>query len=128
MDGGIRVPTLVRWPGVVKAGTVIDVPTSMMDVLPTVASVIEARQPTDRIIDGVNILPLLRADANTRPPHQFLVHYCCENVHAARYTPGNGTQHCIQVSGVLAARPPAQNGKGKINLSTYRRDECCTPR
>ena len=90
MDGGIRVPTLIRWPSVVKAGTVIDVPTSMMDVLPTVVSVIDGRLPTDRTIDGVNILPLLSTDRNARPPHDLLVHYCCQSIHAARYTPGNG--------------------------------------
>lgn len=91
MDGGIRVPTLVRWPGVVKPGTVIDVPTSMMDVLPTVVSVIDGQLPTDRKIDGVDILPLLAADQSAKPPHKLLVHYCCETVHAARYTPGNGS-------------------------------------
>ena len=99
MDGGIRVPTLIRWPGVVKAGSVIDVPTSHLDVLPTVAGVIEGKPPTDRVIDGVDILPLLKAGHHylPSPPHHFLVHYCCDDIHSARYTPGNGRKPFICV-------------------------------
>lgn len=47
-EGGIRVPGLVRWPGKLPAGKVIEEPTSLMDILPTVAALAGATVPQDR--------------------------------------------------------------------------------
>ena len=90
MEGGIRVPTVARWPGVIQPGSVIDLPTSTMDVLPTVTNIINGQLPKDRIIDGVDIGAVLRGD-DDEVPRDFLVHYCGNLVHATRYTPGDGT-------------------------------------
>lgn len=89
MDGGIRVPTIARYPGVVKPGSVIDFPTSMMDVFPTVAEIIGGSLP-NRTMDGTSLIPLLK-DNVQKPPHDFLIHYCGDQIHGARYVPGNGT-------------------------------------
>jgi len=45
--------------------------------------------PTDRVIDGTNIYPLLTGQDST-PPHRFLFHYCGVDIHSARFTPDNG--------------------------------------
>ena len=47
-DGGIRVPTLMRWRDVIPAATQLDVATSQMDLLPTLASATGVRLPDDR--------------------------------------------------------------------------------
>lgn len=47
-EGGIRVPGLIRWPGRLLAGKVIDEPTSLMDMLPTLAAVSGGMVPQDR--------------------------------------------------------------------------------
>lgn len=47
-EGGIRVPGLLRWPGVLEAGLEVDAPTSNMDVFPTVAALAGAALPQDR--------------------------------------------------------------------------------
>lgn len=47
-EGGIRVPGLLRWPGVVRAGAYIDEPTSNMDVFPTIVKLADAQVPSDR--------------------------------------------------------------------------------
>lgn len=47
-EGGIRVPGLFRWPGRLPAGGVIDEPTSLMDVFPTVVSLAGGELPRDR--------------------------------------------------------------------------------
>ena len=95
MEGGIRVPTAARWPGVIPPGSVIDVPTSLMDVMPTVTNIIQGQLPTDRIIDGVDIGAILSGDS-VKPPHEFFVHYCGHMIHAARYTPGDGEYNMLQ--------------------------------
>jgi len=88
------MPTVAMWKGNIKPNTTIDVPTSHMDILPTLLSIWGEATPTDRIIDGRNIYPLLTGQDLT-PPHRFLMHYCGTEIHAARYTPDNGKQRII---------------------------------
>lgn len=60
-EGGIRVPFLVRWPGVIPAGTTSDEPVSSVDVFPTVMDITSTALPGDRAIDGVSLLPHLKS-------------------------------------------------------------------
>ncbi len=55
-EGGIRVPMLVKWPERITPGTVIDTPVAHIDLLPTLAAAAGAELPSDRIIDGKNLL------------------------------------------------------------------------
>ena len=57
-DGGIRVPTIVRWPGRVRAGSVSDFPWYFADFLPTVADIAGFGVPDG--LDGTSILPVLQ--------------------------------------------------------------------
>lgn len=65
-EGGIRVPFIVRWPGVVPAATVSHALTMGIDVRPTVAQAIGLPLAADRPIDGRSLLDHLRSGA-TRP-------------------------------------------------------------
>jgi len=56
-EGGIRVPTIVRWPGKIKAGATSNFPWAFWDFLPTAAEIATAKPPPD--IDGISILPTL---------------------------------------------------------------------
>ncbi|WP_182869146.1 sulfatase-like hydrolase/transferase [Rhodopirellula sp. JC639] len=56
-EGGIRVPGIVRWPGKIRPGTVSDVPIIGSDIFTTVLEIAGAPVPSDRTIDGVNLLP-----------------------------------------------------------------------
>ncbi|NXD07525.1 ARSD Arylsulfatase, partial [Nothocercus nigrocapillus] len=47
-EGGIRVPGIFRWPGMLPANTVIDEPTSLMDIYPTVVHLAGGALPQDR--------------------------------------------------------------------------------
>lgn len=47
-EGGIRIPGILHWPGVLPAGKVIDEPTSNMDIFPTVLNLAGAFIPSDR--------------------------------------------------------------------------------
>ena len=58
-EGGMRVPCVVRWPGKIPAGTSSNLITSTIDLLPTFAAISGGKTPNDRIIDGVNIWPVL---------------------------------------------------------------------
>ena len=56
MEGSLRVPFMLRWPGRVPAGVVTDEIVHVTDLYPTLARVVAARAPTDRPIDGVDQL------------------------------------------------------------------------
>ncbi|XP_027970804.1 arylsulfatase E [Eumetopias jubatus] len=83
-EGGIRVPAIFRWPGVLPAGRVIHEPTSLMDVFPTVVQLGGGEVPQDRVIDGRDLLPLLLGAAQ-HSDHEFLLHYCENFLHAVRW-------------------------------------------
>ncbi len=61
MEGGIRVPCVIRWTGRIPAGTVSNELVHEVDFFPTIAAAVGAPDivPADRAIDGVNQLPFL---------------------------------------------------------------------
>jgi uncharacterized sulfatase len=67
-EGGVRVPFVAKWPGRIAPGTQYKAPVSSIDILPTVLAAAGARLPTDRVIDGVNLLPFLSTQAAAQPP------------------------------------------------------------
>ncbi|XP_008105369.2 arylsulfatase H [Anolis carolinensis] len=83
-EGGIRVPGIFRWPGMLPANTVVDEPTSLMDVYPTITHLAGGILPQDRIIDGKNLFPLLQQKVK-HSEHDFMFHYCGSYLHAVRW-------------------------------------------
>ena len=61
MEGGIRTPCVIRWPGRIPAGRVSNELVHEIDLFPTIAAAVGAPDivPDDRILDGVNQLPFL---------------------------------------------------------------------
>jgi arylsulfatase A-like enzyme len=72
-DGGIRVPLLIRWPGVTKVGASIDTPVISMDFFPTLIQATGKTQTTLPHADGVNLLPLLKGEK--LPERSLYWHY-----------------------------------------------------
>jgi len=73
-EGGIRVPTLMRWPEKIPAGTSCDELACTVDMLPTIAGMIGAKLP-DHKIDGHDILPLMMGTAGAASPHETMPCY-----------------------------------------------------
>lgn len=59
-EGGIRVPFIARWPGVVPAGARNDFPSAAWDLLPTFCEFAQAPIPAG--LDGISLLPALRGE------------------------------------------------------------------
>ncbi len=68
-DGGVRVPAIAWWPGRIPAGQVSSEILASIDVFPTVVSAAGGRLPDDRVIDGRDILPLLKGQV-AESPHE----------------------------------------------------------
>ena len=73
-EGGQRVPCLMRWKGTIPQGFVCNKLVSGIDILPTLASIAGALLPQKKI-DGVNILSLMKGDANANPRKSFYYYY-----------------------------------------------------
>ena len=61
-EGGIREPFIARWPGVIKPGASNSTPVINVDLFPTFLAVAGASTPAGKVLDGENLLPLLRGD------------------------------------------------------------------
>ena len=65
-DGGMHVPMIMHWPGVIPRGKVVREVGSHLDLLPTIAKIAGAALPDDRTLDGSDALPLITQDAPSR--------------------------------------------------------------
>ncbi|MDQ8196113.1 sulfatase [Coraliomargarita sp. SDUM461004] len=61
-EGGIRVPTVIAWPGVTKPGSKSEVIIQSTDYYPTLLINLGIDLPVNHIVDGVNIMPALEGD------------------------------------------------------------------
>lgn len=72
-DGGIREPLLVRWPEVVKPGSLVSEPVSSPDFFPTLLDVAGVQGQPGQVLDGVSLLPVFRG--GTLPERAMFWHY-----------------------------------------------------
>jgi arylsulfatase A-like enzyme len=75
LEGGVRVPMIMRWPGRVPAGKDYHGMVSSMDVYPTLVGAAGLQMPEDQPTDGVNLMPFINGDDETEP-HEWL---CWQN-------------------------------------------------
>ncbi len=60
-EGGVRVPMIARWPGVIKAGSTSSVPVINLDLYPTFIAAAGGKVPEGKVLDGESLLPLFRS-------------------------------------------------------------------
>jgi len=84
MEGGMRVPCVMRWPGHIPAGKICDKLTTTMDLLPTFARLAGTAPPNDRVIDGRDIWPLMACEEGAESPHGAFYYYHIDQLQAVR--------------------------------------------
>jgi arylsulfatase A-like enzyme len=82
-EGGVRVPMIARWPGKIPPGTRCDEFAATIDVLPTVAKIIQAELPSETI-DGKDIASLLFPEQPAESPHESYYIYFDQQLQAVR--------------------------------------------
>lgn len=70
-EGGVRSPTIARWPDKIKAGSVSDYPWAFWDVMPTFAEVGKASAYVPNDIDGHSIVPTLFGKSQPLPEYTY---------------------------------------------------------
>jgi arylsulfatase A-like enzyme len=79
-EGGIRVPLLIKWPGVAKSGHVVSEPVISTDLYPTCLAAAGLPARPNQHLDGVNLRPALTGDGPLAPRSLFW-HYPHYNEH-----------------------------------------------
>jgi len=82
-EGGFRVPFIARWPGVIPPATTSPEMSMNFDLFVTCLQLAGAAPPEDRIIDGKDILPVLKGEASS--PHDTLFYYDTRTLVAVRH-------------------------------------------
>lgn len=82
-EGGHHVPFLIKWPGLTKPGEVSSALVSQIDIMATLAAMLDFDLPDDAAEDSHNLLPLLKGEAESvRDTH---VHNTFANSYAIRH-------------------------------------------
>jgi arylsulfatase len=98
-EGGYRVPTLIRWPGVIKPGTINNDVFAHEDMLPTLLAAAGAPDVKEKLLkgypdggtsykvhlDGYNLLPYFKGEVAEAPRKEFLYWTDDGNLAALRY-------------------------------------------
>lgn len=73
-EGGMRVPAVVQFPGVIPANQVIEGNASTMDLYTTIIKMAGGNVPQDRVVDGKDIMPLLTGKVRDTGEPMFYYH------------------------------------------------------
>jgi arylsulfatase len=84
-EGGLRVPCIMRWPGKIPSGRVCREMITSMDLLPTFAKLAGAEMPQDRIVDGVDVFPVIAGEPGAKNPRETFLFYCYNHLQAVRH-------------------------------------------
>jgi len=73
LEGGTRIPFIIKWPGQIEPGSSYDKPVINLDIVPTLASFIGFKNMEKYNFDGVNILPYINGEIGSeKSPHENL--------------------------------------------------------
>ena len=87
-EGGHRVPFIARWPGKIPAGTTCDETICHVDLMATLAALLDVKLPADAGVDSVNILPALLGEKRKAPLREATVHHSGQGKFAIRRATG----------------------------------------
>jgi arylsulfatase A len=109
-EGGVRVPTIARWPGKIAPGSVCDAVAGTIDMLPTCVSLAGGTVPATPVIDGRDISPLLfgKTKESQREAHYYFAGY---NLQAVRQGPWK-LAIAAQPENMGTGAPSDASGKG----------------
>ena len=83
-EGGHHVPMIIKWPGQVAAGSISHEVISQVDVMATLAAIVNAQLPEGSAPDSYNLLPLITGQDYQQPLRALTVHNTFENTWGIR--------------------------------------------
>jgi arylsulfatase A-like enzyme len=83
-EGGHHVPFIVKWPGKISAGTVSDEVISQIDIMATLAEMVNIKLPENAAPDSYNLLPVLKGEKYASPLREATIHNTSNEVWGIR--------------------------------------------
>jgi arylsulfatase A-like enzyme len=117
LEGGLRVPAIVRWRGRVKAGGVVRQPAITMDWMPTFLAMAGVEGPSGYAADGMDLSPWLTGDAAVRERQFFWRHR-----YAAQRAMREGKWKWLSIRGNTFLFDLEADPQEKANRKTLERD------
>ena len=109
-EGGVRVPTVVRWPGKVAEGSARDFVSGFEDWMPTLLDAVGAGGTVPQSVDGISLLPTLLGKEQSQREYLY------------REFPSYGGQQTIRVGDWKAVRQNMSKGNLKVELYNLAED------
>ncbi|MEZ6088171.1 MAG: arylsulfatase [Pirellulaceae bacterium] len=109
-EGGVRVPTVVRWPGRVAAGSTSDYISGFEDWLPTVMDILGKPDAAPEGINGISLQPTLLGKSQPTRPYLY------------REFPSYGGQQTLRIGDFKAVRQNMSKGNLEIELYNIAED------
>ncbi len=108
-EGGVRVPTIARWPGKIQPGSVCDAVAGTIDFMPTAVSMAGGILPSNPVIDGRDISSLLfgKSKESQREAHYYFTGYKLQAVRQGPWKLAIATQP--DTAGQQASENPKTN-------------------
>ncbi len=120
MEGGVRTPCLIRWPGRIPAGQVSNEIVHQLDLFPTFAAAAGATVPSDRAFDGVNQLPFLEGK-QAKSNRQSVLFFTGNQVRAVKW--GDWKFHYMYQNNGDPTGTPAGSPTRLFNLRSDPKEE-----
>ena len=135
-EGAFRVPTLIRWPGVIKPGQVINDVCAHEDLIPTfaaaagepdlVAKVMKGYQANGKTfkvhLDGYNLMPFLKGEVKESPRKEFIYWSDDGDLMAIRYEHGKPRSS----SNTRRSPPRRRSACGRVSSQSCASRTCIT--
>ena len=83
-EGGHRVPFIVKWPGIIKAGSVSNEVLNQVDVMSTIASIVGYELNNEVAVDSYNMLPVWKGETYKSPVREATIQNTKDNMYAVR--------------------------------------------
>ncbi|MDA0347439.1 MAG: sulfatase [Verrucomicrobia bacterium] len=111
-EGGLRVPVIAYMPGTIPQGVVNHHPAATIDILPTICDLTQIPVPTDRTIDGMSILNMLK-DSSHPSPHEAI--FGMSGANLAMIRSGNWKLHVRNPGSVNMVDLPPEEARKRLN-------------
>ncbi len=136
-EGGFRVPMMIRWPGVVKPGTISNEIVSNLDWFPTLCAAAGMPDVKEKLaegtnlngkdfkvhLDGYNLMPYLKGDQEKGPREQIYYFDQSGNLNAVRWNDWK-VSFAVNAGGNIATstrEEPAWAGITNLRMDPYER-------
>ena len=105
-EGGVRVPLIARWPGVIKPGVTSDAPVMSIDFYPTLLELAGLTDAPKHVVDGESLAPLLKQTGALKRDTLYW--------HYPHYHPGGATPYSAVREGKLKLIEFAETDRAEV--------------